>query len=305
MSVITIAVGAVLGLTWAVFSNKKTRKKREQSPPSLYSTSELDSLEVKPLQPEEWGLFLNLPYSCFNGHAYNDYEPGPHDGGLKQAWGITNRYDLIYQLYILITSGHTDAYYTLRDRVAYADEYELEVLTQEIKNSEDSEENKREQLWQVEMMINNINGIRDVKYIAWDFTRFSKLCLDGCRAGYITKQEAQDWSLITTSMIKRIYSSWDDFWMSFVNTRWFWAATDTTWTEDQQDFADKIKEILADERFPTTQENWEMDLPSLNLDSFTRAVAGLGFTYEDGTPVSLPDIEARISYRLLPKSLNS
>ncbi|MEX6313906.1 hypothetical protein AB6G19_09340 [Providencia manganoxydans] len=43
----------------------------------------------------------------------------------------------------------------------------------------------------------------------------------------------------------------------------------------------------------------------MDLESFTRAVAGVGFTTEDGTPVSLSQLEASISQRLISSRLDS
>lgn len=310
MSATGFAIGVIIFVIYCAIKNNKSKTQqntyilKQESQPYVEQEF-VDLSNIPKLEQREWGLFLNLPYSCFNGHNYNDYNQGPHDGGLERAWGISSRYQLVHQLYWLITSGHTDDYYALRDRVAYANEFELNQIIQEIKNSNDSDEDQQEQLWRIEMMSKNINDIRNIKYIAWDFVRFSKLCLDGCRCGYITKQEAQEWSLMTASMIKRIYTGWEDFWNSFIHTRWLWAATDTSWAEDQQEFADKIQNILADDSYPTTQETWDMTLPELSIESFTRAVAGLGFSTDEGIPVTLEQLDARISYRLLPKQLDS
>ncbi|EKT61015.1 DUF1266 domain-containing protein [Providencia sneebia] len=315
MSGIGLVVGIIILVAYYAIKRNKSEISKNKSmfeidPQIDYTSdsippSDIEIIEAPTLKPEEWGLFLNLPYSCFNEHAYNDYNQGPYDGGLSQAWGVSNRYDLINQLYWLITSGHTNDYYLLRDRVLYANEAERYSIIQEIKDSDDSEQNKEEQLWRVEMISKNINDICNTKFIAWDFARFSKLCLDGCRAGYITKQEAQDWSLMSASMVKRIYTGWGDFWDNFLKTRWFWASCDSNWADSQENFADKIEEILADHRFPISQETWDMSLPELNLESFTRAVAGLGFTDEDGMPIPLPQLETFIAHRLVPKQLDS
>ncbi|MGR6438896.1 hypothetical protein ACU42Y_09075 [Proteus mirabilis] len=47
-----------------------------------------------------------------------------------------------------------------------------------------------------------------------------------------------------------------------------------------------------------------MELPPLDLMSFTRAVAGLGFMKND-VPMSLAEIEEMISERITLKTLNS
>ncbi|MEQ5042236.1 DUF1266 domain-containing protein [Providencia manganoxydans] len=308
-----IGIGVIIAIVIAIIfyflkkytSETSTITSFSEAEPQLGHISESLEIDTPTLKPNEWGLILSLPYSCFNGHAYNDYNKGPHDGGLSQAWRVFDRYSLIQQLYWLITSGHTNNYYLLRDQVSYANKVELQDIIQEVENSSDSEENKKEQLWRIEMMDKNVNDICNVKYIAWDFVRFSKLCLDGCRAGYITIQEAQDWSLMSASMIKRIYTGWEDFWGNFLQTRWLWAANDSNWSESQQEFADKIQEILFDTSYPITQETWDLNLPAMDLESFTRAVAGVGFTTEDGTPVSLSQLEASISQRLISSRLDS
>ncbi|MFN6885100.1 hypothetical protein ACK4SH_25850, partial [Proteus mirabilis] len=69
-------------------------------------------------------------------------------------------------------------------------------------------------------------------------------------------------------------------------------------------FSDVVQNILKAENTLATEENWVMELPPLDLMSFTRAVAGLGFMKND-VPMTLAEIEEMISERITLKTLNS
>ena len=72
---------------------------------------------VNQLLPKEWGLYVAAPYAVMNEWAYNEYNQGKDDGGLSAAWGVNDRWDLIYQLFWLLTQGHTNDFYQLRDQI--------------------------------------------------------------------------------------------------------------------------------------------------------------------------------------------
>lgn len=256
------------------------------------------------LSPYEWGLYVGAPYAVINNWRYNEYQKGEDDGGLSAGWGINGRWDLIHQLFWLLTQGHTNDFYQLRDLILNGKEDDIQSMKNEILLSELTEFDKNERLWQIDMMSTNRMNIQNTKYIIWDLCRFSKLCLEGCQQGYITQQEAQTWSLMSASMLRRIYDGWEDMWKNFIAARWFWASGDQDWVSSHQAFSDAIQDILNAEDTLATEENWLMELPPLDLMSFSRAVAGLGFMKDD-IPMTLSEIEEAISERITLKKLNS
>ena len=272
-------------------------------PESALSTPTTEG-SVNQLLPNEWGLYVAAPYAVMNEWAYNEYNQGKDDGGLSAAWGVNDRWDLIYQLFWLLTQGHTNDFYQLRDQILNGKEEDIQSLKNDILLSDLTENDKNERLWQIDMMNTNRMNIQNVKYLIWDLCRFNKLCLEGCQQGYITQQEAQTWSLMSASMLRRIYDGWEDMWQNFIATRWLWASGDQNWASSHQTFSDVVQNILKAENTLATEENWVMELPPLDLMSFTRAVAGLGFMKND-VPMSLAEIEEMISERITLKTLNS
>lgn len=265
------------------------------------------SVEVPPanhqLMPHEWGLYVALPYAMVNEWAYNEYSKTTDDT-LSTGWSIHDRWDLIYQLFWLLTQGHTNNFYQLRDHIVNGKDEDIQSMKNEILLSDLTENDKNERLWQIDMMSTNRMNILHTKYLIWDLCRFNKLCLEGCQQGYITQQEAQTWSLMSASMLRRIYDGWEDMWKHFIATRWFWASGDQDWVSSHQAFSDAIQDILDAQDTLATEENWVMELPPLDLMSFSRAVAGLGFMKED-IPMTLAEIEEAISQRITLKKLNS
>lgn len=302
-------IGAVIGIIFLVILFRWLRKVAIQDSelsPSMPVNQEILETKVtsNQLLPVEWGLYVAAPYAEMNGWAYNEYRQGEDDGGLSAAWGVNDRWDLIYQLFWLLTQGHTNDFYQLRDQLFNSTEDDIQSLKNEILLSDLTENDKNERLWQIDMMSTNRMNIQNTKYLIWDLCRFSKLCLEGCQQGYITQQEAQTWSLMSASMLRRIYDGWDDMWNNFITTRWFWASGDPNWSASHQTFSDTIDNIINDKNTLATQENWELELPPLDLISFSRAVAGLGFMKDD-IPMTLSEIEEAISQRITLKKLNS
>lgn len=305
------SAGVIIGVILLILLFKWLRKfavqDSELSKPSIAGQepilSEAENTTDQ-LLPHEWGLYVAAPYAVMNEWAYNEYDQGKDDGGLSAGWGINDRWDLVYQLFWLLTQGHTNDFYQLRDQILEGKEEDIQSLKNDILLSELTEHDKNERLWQIDMMSTNRMNIQHVKYLIWDLCRFNKLCLEGCQQGYITQQEAQTWSLMSASMLRRIYDGWEDMWKNFIAARWFWASGDQDWVSSHQAFTDVIQNILNAEDTLATEENWIMDLPPLDLTSFSRTVAGLGLMKND-IPMTLSEIEETISQRITLKHLNS
>ncbi|QAV24102.1 DUF1266 domain-containing protein [Proteus hauseri] len=305
------SVGVIIGVFFLVLLFKWLRKfaikgSDSSKPPKVQGSNLVVEENNQPpvLLPNEWGLYVGMPYAVMNEWAYNDYQKSDSDGGLSSGWGINDRWDLIYQLYWLLTQGHTYDFYQLRDQIVDAKDGDIQSMKNDILLSELTENDKNERLWQIDMMSTNRMNILNGKYLIWDFCRFSKLCLEGCKQGYITQQEAQTWSLMSASMLRRVYDGWEDMWKNFIATRWLWASGDQDWVSSHQTFSDTIQNIINAEGTLATEENWLMNLPPLDLMSFTRTVAGLGLMKED-KPMTLDEIEEVISQRITLKKLNS
>ncbi|PHM45787.1 hypothetical protein Xmau_00175 [Xenorhabdus mauleonii] len=226
----------------------------------------------QPFTPSDWGMILGAPYSCFNGWSCNDYSQEEDDGGLASAWGIENRDDLVYQLFTLLVRGHAVDYYRMRDELSELSKPEFDEMLAGIQKSDMNESDKQETIWRYTMMYNNENDIQDIQYVAWDYVRFSMLCLNGCKLQYISEQEAKNWALMLAPLLRMVYSGWDNLWYHFALTRWFWASTDGDWAECQSEYVNIIRALLNDENSPTNVIDWNSDLPPTETHSFAQAL---------------------------------
>ncbi|PHM51971.1 DUF1266 domain-containing protein [Xenorhabdus sp. KK7.4] len=226
----------------------------------------------QPFLTSDWGMILGAPYAYFNGWSCNDYSPEEDDAGLSSAWGIENRQDLVFQLFKLMVNGHAADYYKMRDELSELSKPEFNEILADIQQSDMNAYDKQEIIWRYTMMYDNENDIQNIQYLAWDYVRFSMLCLNGCKLQYITEQEAKNWTLMLAPLLRMVYSGWDDLWYHFALTRWFWASTDEGWAECQSEYIGIIRALLNDPNSPTVEINWNSELPPIETHSFAQAL---------------------------------
>ncbi|OKP00297.1 DUF1266 domain-containing protein [Xenorhabdus eapokensis] len=254
---------------------------------------------LPPVTSEDWGIILGAPYAVFNEHAINDYTPDTaKDNGLSSAWGIKNRQDLLQQLFWLIVDGHSTDYYAMRDNVIQITKQDFDTLLSRIEKSQWDETEKQEILWRYKMMYHNTNNIQNVDYLAWDYVRFSMLCLEGARLKYITAEEAKAWTRMLAPSLRKTYTSWADLWHQLFITRWFWSAQDTQWTSSQSHYLAIVDNLLQDKGSPANTINWNVPLSSSDTTSFAEAVASLELEDEDGVVVGVNELNEIIQSNL-------
>lgn len=241
--------------------------------------------ELAAFKTEDWGVIVGAPYAAFDTHPCNDYKVDHlNDDALESAWGITNRETLVNQLFSLLMGGHSADYYALRENVLNKSEDEFKTLIAEINHLDLDQNDKKELIWQHNMMYKNVNNIQSVQYIAWDYVRFSMLCLSGCKGGFITEEEAKTWTLMLAPKLQQTYTSWKELWDSFVVTRWFWSAEDENWTSSQCMYNDLVNVLLTEQGSPATSIAWSCTLPVVGISSFVNAIVSIdSFDEEEKT----------------------
>ncbi|PHM41418.1 hypothetical protein Xszus_01106 [Xenorhabdus szentirmaii] len=160
----------------------------------------------------------------------------------------------------------------MRDELSELSKSEFDEMLAGIQQSDMSESDKQETIWRYTMMYNNENDIQNIQYLAWDYVRFSMLCLNGCKLQYISEQEAKNWTLMLALLLRRIYGGWDNLWYHFALTRWFWASTDEDWAECQMEYVNIIRALLNDENSPANAVDWNSDLSPIETHSFAQAL---------------------------------
>ena len=77
-------------------------------------------------------------------------------------------------------------------------------------------------------------------YWAWDLQRVIWLCSLGCFCGYLSLEEALDWSLLAGQELQKRFRSWDDFLEKYLQGYSNWAEEDV---EDEESEAYERKQI--------------------------------------------------------------
>ncbi|MBD2779801.1 DUF1266 domain-containing protein [Xenorhabdus sp. 38] len=185
---------------------------------------------------------------------------------------MENRDDLVYQLFTLLVRGHAVDYDKMRDELSELSKSEFDEMLAGIQQSDMNESDKQETIWRYTMMYDNENDIQNIQYLAWDYVRFSMLCLNGCKLQYISEQEAKNWTLMLAPLLRRVYGGWDNLWYHFALTRRFWASTDEDWAECQMEYVNIIRALLNDENSPANAVDWNSDLPPIETHSFAQAL---------------------------------
>ncbi|CDG21146.1 protein of unknown function [Xenorhabdus poinarii G6] len=263
----------LLGVSYSIYSRFFPYVTNENRKEEIEVTTQNTLL---PVTSEDWGIILGAPYAVFNGHVVNDYTPEiAEDNGLSSAWGIKNRQDLLQQLFWLIMEGHSTDYYEIRDTVIHLSKNDFDMLLSNIEKSQWDETEKQELIWQYKMMYHNTHDIQNMEYLAWDYVRFSMLCLEGARLKYITKEEAQSWTRMLAPRLRKMYTGWDDLWHHLFITRWFWSAQDKQWTSSQSDYLAIVDNLLQDKSSPVNVIQWDVPLSSTDTTSFSEALVSL------------------------------
>ncbi|WP_340614338.1 DUF1266 domain-containing protein [Xenorhabdus thailandensis] len=246
---------------------------------------------LPPVTNDDWGIIVGAPYAHLNDYAVNDYAPETaEDNGLTSSWKIKNRQDLIHQLFWLSMGGPTRVFYDMKNELAGMTKNEFDKLLADIEQSQEDETKKQEIIWQYKMMYNNTQNIQNMDYWVWDYVRFSMLCLEGSRLKYITPDEAKTWTRMLAPRLRKTYRNWADLWHTFLISRWFWAAQDKAWMQNQSNISDIIDNLLKEKDSPANMISWDAQLSSTDTLPFAKAVASLQLKDENGEIVSTDEV---------------
>lgn len=221
-------------------------------------------------------LAPSMPYALCNGDPVNALKvsnPAEVRGMLKRDWHITDRDEMITQLYSLLRDGHREDFSFLRGRCASQKWTEAEVSR--LRKTADVSTDDWERLWRIQRFQANDRGIQHLDFAAWDFIRAAMLTRAGAGVGWLSEDEAFDTLALINRALQSCYSSWEEAWEAFRTTRWLWAAEGET-QGAADDLHDRNRgEFLLGARGLWTAIPWDAPYPTprfLLLD----ALADLG-----------------------------
>ena len=166
-----------------------------------------------------------MPYALCQGNPVNTFkltDPTDMARMLARDWGIEGRNGLLHQVYSLLREGHREDFSNLRRQCANPSW--VTSTLERLNKKADSDTYAWEKRWRIHRILNNDRRIQTVDFAAWDFIRAAMLTRAGAGLGWISKEEARDTLAVINQALQLSYSSWDEAWVAFRTTRWFWAA---------------------------------------------------------------------------------
>ena len=208
-------------------------------------------------------LAPSFPYALCNGDTLNALsvsDPAATKEMLKRDWDITDRKQLLRQLYSLLRDGHREDFAFLRKRCANQSWAEAEISR--LRKTADVSTQDWERLWQIHRFQANDRGLQSLEFAAWDFIRAANLTRAGASAGWLSKDEAFDTLAAINRALQSYYSSWDETWEAFRTTRWLWAAEGQA-REAANDLHDRNRgEFLLGKNGMWTAVPWDAPYPA-------------------------------------------
>ena len=208
-------------------------------------------------------LAPSFPYALCNGDTLNVLsvsDPAATKEMLKRDWDITDRKQLLRQLYSLLRDGHREDFAFLRKRCANQSWAEAEIAR--LRKTADVSTQDWERLWQIHRFQANDRGLQSLEFAAWDFIRAANLTRAGASAGWLSEDEAFDTLAAINRALQSYYSSWDETWEAFRTTRWLWAAEGQA-REAANDLHDRNRgEFLLGKNGVWTAIPWDAPYPA-------------------------------------------
>lgn len=162
--------------------------------------------------PEPWGRPIQ-----FGQYRRNAKEVKTVRAALASPWNITDRDGLIMLVQRMTPHGHNDDFQSAAAVVNSLSGTELKEL---IARSSDTDK----YMWRYTREISERWGDKGI--LAWDLSRMANLVQWGYVAGYITYEEALKLIEPAAQMTAETFSSWDEFYLNYLDGYNWWARND-------------------------------------------------------------------------------
>lgn len=176
--------------------------------------------------PLAWPLAAGAGFAECSGQAVDtldDDDPADAASMLHQWWGITNRGDLIDQVWWLLVEGHRSGFEREREHWRSLDGPAAKQARAMAKQQVGDE--RLERPVRFDRVRRNERDIVEVDFLAWDLLRAIMLLRNGVAIGYIDERVAADTMLLVAERLQANYGSWEELGSHFERARWHWRAT--------------------------------------------------------------------------------
>jgi hypothetical protein len=180
---------------------------------------------------------------------------------LAREWDIRDADHFAEESEWLFEEGHRKEFQEMIQRVSQFSEAELSQFESEIdagKYELHTEAAKTDERQRLRMAKDNLQDIRYLSFMAWDYLRFIQLMRAGFLGGYVEEEEA--WSRIFSAaqVLQSRYDSWEEMNRSFLLAREFWSHTETQ--REGNVYRRALAQLLDDEKSPWQRIPWELPL---------------------------------------------
>ena len=213
-----------------------------------------------------WAFALGAVYHVAHGYAVDAALPEALDDRegpmLARDWGITDRATLIERLNDLGSNGHRHRYGAQLRYYAQLWRPAVASLREEcraaIREGGEEAEEAAENLWRLDAVQADTDGVRSSPLLAFDSARAVMLTRDGLMLGWLHEQEAWTYLLDVARNAQRSYRSWAAYASDFTLARNVWAGR-----RCDDIFDHVVKKLSSDPKSPWRQLPWEQ--PSLQV----------------------------------------
>lgn len=184
--------------------------------------------------------------------------------GVREAWGLRSRGQLLNQLYWLLREGHRVSVSAQIDEWNSLDDAAATELGARFRAAGTSE--ALEDAWRLEQVRANARDIRDVSFEAWDLVRAAMLSRAGYSIGWLSEQEAVDTLNLVSTHLQAGYAGWTELGEAFTVARWYWEAH--SGLEAKRDAAHdaSLRQALLDPATgPWAKLPWRQQIPPARL----------------------------------------
>jgi hypothetical protein len=222
-------------------------------------TSKLVLLSADPA--ERWCFALGAVLLEMNGidfeenYAWSgtDADKAMFRSGLKLYWGIENKAGLLEALKGLENDGYQDSFARDRAFLSTLTAADQNRVIQSYANAPAEQRHKELQIVQHYM-----NRLPAAGIAAWDWGRYSYLCMQGIYLGYVTKEEALELLRPIALRTQQAYSGWREFATAYLVGRQFWWKHLTE--ESAKEMMGYVQRLLVLPTSPWNTLDWRLPL---------------------------------------------
>lgn len=197
---------------------------------------------------QSWAYALGAPYHVQHRLPLNAL-PEPQERivqlsaaiPLKRDWSVESSEALVGSLNWLGAQGHRQPFGIAMRRYCLLPYAQVAEYRQTLRAAGEKDPDALEELWRLDAVQANTDGIRGGVLIGFDAARAVLLARQGCQLGWLSEPQMWDYMLDVARDVQRHFTSWAEYAADFLLSRHMWRASST------KDHFDAITERLLSE----------------------------------------------------------